>query len=83
MTLQLMPNHRAGLLWYKPAFFMGNPKLPPEKPFDSVSKISASGLAVRTSYGSTLGANTTRLISYSAWGSVLDKDYCMRVLFPA
>lgn len=83
MTLQLMPNHRAGLLFYRPAFFMGNPKLPPEKPFDSVSKISENGVSLRTSYGSTLGANTTRLIHYSAWGSELDKDYSMRVLFRA
>lgn len=82
-TSTVLPNHRAGALVGGNALFVAVPKLPIERPYDSVSESDPeTGIALRLSYGSIFGQNQQGFINSAIWGKTLVDDYAMRIVVP-
>jgi hypothetical protein len=83
MQASALPNHRAGLIVGGDAFYVAMPKLPEERPYDSVSEYDPeTGASLRLSYGSLLGQNQMGFIHSALWDSFLVPEYSMRIAFP-
>ena len=83
MQIQIMPNHRCGMLVAGNAGYLAMPMLPDEVPYPTASKNDpTTGLSLRTYYGSRFGANQRGMVTDGIWGSLFVPKYCMRLLFP-
>lgn len=83
MQVQLMPSHRAGVMYAGSPFYLAMPQLPDQAPFITSSHSDAeSGAAIRLTTGSAFGQNLTGSIVDSIWGAKLTPEYGMRMLFP-
>ncbi|WP_339050234.1 hypothetical protein [Rickettsiella endosymbiont of Xylota segnis] len=83
MKIKTMPSHKSGLLIGDNAFYIAMPKLPAERPNDSVSKYDPdTGVAIRVTYGTTAGTDVFGFHYGALWGTLMVPDYAMRILFP-
>lgn len=83
MKIIAAPSHRAGLLIGGDAFYISMPKLPAERPNDSVSKYDPdTGVSLRVTYGTVAGSNVFGFHYAALWGTLMVPDNCMRILFP-
>lgn len=82
-TAVALPSHRAGAVVGGNALYLAMPKLPIERPYDSVSEYDPeTGVAMRLTYGTILGQNQIGFINSVIWGSTLVDEYAMRLVFP-
>lgn len=59
------------------------PKLPAERPNDSVSKYDPdTGVSLRVTYGTVAGSNVFGFHYSALWGTLMVPYNCMRILFP-
>lgn len=83
MQVKFLPSHRAGAVINGRAFYMAMPKLPDEVPFPTGSKMNkATGASLRLYYGTLFGKNTRGIINDAIWGSYMQPEYIMRIIFP-
>lgn len=83
MKVTVLPSHRAGLIDSGNQFYMAMPKLPDESPFTTVNTMDPdSGASIRHYFGSQFGQNNRAYVRDSIWGSQLNSDNCMRLIFP-
>lgn len=83
MKVQVMPSHKAGILWSGDALFLAMPQLPDQSPFPTANKADPDlGMALRFTHGALFGQNQMGFINDAIWGSTMVPEYSMRVLFP-
>lgn len=83
MKIKVLPSHRCGLLVSGNSLMLAMPKLRNEVPFTTVSKYDdATNVSMRMYFGSIFGQNEQGIVFDSVYGTFLDPDYCMRVIFP-
>ena len=83
MKVKLLPSHRCGLLIGGEAFYLAMPRLPDQRPYDSVSEYDdKTGVAMRLTYGTLFGRNQSGWIHDCIWGSHVVPHYAMRIVFP-
>lgn len=83
MQIKFLPSHRCGLVISGKAFYLAMPKLPDEVPFPTGTKMNKeSGASLRLYYGTLFGKNTRGLINDAIWGSYIQPEYAMRIIFP-
>lgn len=84
MKIQILPNHKCGLVLGGDAFYLAMPRLPDQSPFYTAAEPDEStGISLRLTQGSQFGQNLTGWIYDAVWGSVLVPEYSMRIAFPA
>lgn len=83
MQVTFLPSHKAGLVVGGDAFYIAMPQLPDQRPFDTGNEFDPeTGVSVRMTYGSVLGANQKGIIYDETHGSLVVKQYCMRIIVP-
>lgn len=83
MKVKMLPDHRCGVVINGKAFYMAMPKLPDEVPFPTGTKTNKStGASLRLYYGTLFGKNTRGVINDAIWGSYMQPEYMMRIVFP-
>lgn len=83
MQATVLPSHKAGLVVGGDAFYIAMPQLPDQRPFDTANEYDPeTGVSLRMTYGSIFGANQKGIIYDETHGSMVVKQYCMRVIIP-
>jgi len=83
MQVTILPSHKAGLVVGGDAFYIAMPQLPDQRPFDTANEYDPeTGVSLRMTYGSILGANQKGIIYDETHGSQCVPIYCMRVIVP-
>jgi hypothetical protein len=83
MQVTFLPSHKAGMVVGGDAFYIAMPQLPDQRPFDTANEYDPeTGVSLRMTYGSILGANQKGIIYDETHGSLAVKQYCMRVIVP-
>lgn len=83
MKLSVLPSHRCGLIIGGDALYLGMPRLPTQRPYDTANHIDEdTGVSIRLTYGSLFGQNTMGFINDTIWGSTIPPEYCMKIAFP-
>ena len=83
MTVQVLPDHRAGLITSGNQLFLAMPKLPNQIPFPTSNKSDTkTGVSMRMYYGSQFGQNAQGMIHDCLWGKTLVAENSMSVIFP-
>lgn len=83
MKMTVMPSHRAGCLIASNAGYLAMPRLPDEVPFPTASEYDmTTGLSLRMYYGALFGQNQRGMVHDNVWGSRIEPEYAMRILFP-
>lgn len=83
MQVTFLPSHRAGMVVGGDAFYIAMPQLPDQRPFDTANEYDLeTGVSLRMTYGSILGANQKGIIYDETHGSLAVKQYTMRVIIP-
>jgi hypothetical protein len=83
MKIQMIPDHRAGMVWSGDSLFLAMPRLPEEIPFPTANKADPeSGVSIRAYYGSLFGQNQRGFVNDCIWGSTLQSENAMRICFP-
>lgn len=83
MQITVLPSHKAGLVVGGDAFFLAMPQLPTQEPFPTANEYDMeTGVSMRMTYGSILGANQKGIIYDETHGSLVVKQYSMRVIVP-
>jgi hypothetical protein len=82
MELYAFPSHRCGLIWSGSALFLGMPRLPDERPFDTIQTTDPdSGASLRYYYGAKFGMNERGSVNDVVWGKLLVPEYAMKLMF--
>jgi hypothetical protein len=82
LELIAYPSHRCGLIWSGNALFLGMPRLPDERPFDTVIRTDPdTGASLRYYYGSKFGENQRGSVNDVIWGKLLVPEYAMKLMF--
>ena len=83
MQVTVLPSHKAGLVVGGDAFYIAMPQLPDQRPFDTANEYDPeTGVSLRMTYGSILGANQKGIIYDETHGSLVVQQYSMRVIIP-
>lgn len=83
MQITVLPSHKAGLVVGGDAFYVAMPQLPNQEPFATANEYDPeTGVSIRMSYGSIFGANQKGIIYDETHGSLVVKQYSMRVIVP-
>lgn len=83
MQVTFLPSHKAGLIVGGDALYIAMPQLPDQRPFDTANEYDPeTAVSVRMTYGSILGQNQKGIIYDETHGSMVVKQYCMRVIVP-
>ncbi len=83
MQISVVPSHKAGLVVGGDAFYIAMPQLPDQRPFDTANEYDPeTAVSLRMTYGSILGANQKGIIYDETHGSLVVKQYSMRVIIP-
>ena len=83
MQVTILPSHKAGLVVGGDAFYIAMPQLPDQRPFDTANEYDPeTGVSLRMTYGSILGANQKGIIYDETHGSMVVPIYCMRIIVP-
>ncbi|MDD5211401.1 MAG: P22 phage major capsid protein family protein [Sulfuricurvum sp.] len=83
MQVTILPSHKAGLVVGGDAFYIAMPQLPDQRPFDTANEYDPeTGVSLRMTYGSILGANQKGIIYDETHGSLVVPIYSMRVIIP-
>ncbi len=83
MQVTVLPSHKAGLVVGGDAFYIAMPQLPDQRPFDTANEYDPeTGVSLRMTYGSILGANQKGIIYDETHGSLVVQIYSMRVIVP-
>jgi len=83
MQVQFLPSHKAGLIVGGDAFYIAMPQLPDQRPFDTANEYDPeTAVSLRMTYGSVLGANQKGIIYDETHGSLVVKQYSMRIIVP-
>lgn len=83
MQVTFLPSHRAGMVVGGDAFYIAMPQLPDQRPFDTANEYDPeTAVSLRMTYGSILGANQKGIIYDETHGSLVVKQYSMRVIVP-
>lgn len=83
MQVTILPSHKAGLVVGGDAFYIAMPQLPDQRPFDTGNEYDPeTGVSLRMTYGSILGANQKGIIYDETHGSLVVQVYSMRVIVP-
>lgn len=83
MTVNFLPNHRAGMITAGNPLFLGMPMLPEEVPFPTANEIDPdTAVSLRMYYGSLFGQNQRGMIHDAIWGKKCVPEYAMSVIFP-
>jgi hypothetical protein len=83
MQVSVLPSHKAGLIVGGDAFYIAMPQLPDQRPFDTANEYDPeTGVSLRMTYGSVLGANQKGIIYDETHGSLAVPIYCMRIIVP-
>jgi hypothetical protein len=83
MQVTFLPSHKAGLIIGGDAGFLAMPQLPSQEPFMTANEYDPeTGVSVRMTYGSIFGANQKGIIYDETHGSLVVKQYSMRVIIP-
>lgn len=82
-TAMILPSHRCGLVIGGQALYLAMPRLPAQEPYFTGNEYDKeTGVSIRLTYGSTLGANQKGFIMDAIWGKTLVDEYAMRIAFP-
>lgn len=83
MQITVLPSHKAGVVVGGDAFYIAMPQLPDQRPFDTANEYDPeTAVSLRMTYGSVLGANQKGIIYDETHGSLMVKQYCMRIIVP-
>jgi hypothetical protein len=83
MQATVLPSHKCGLVVGGDAFYIAMPQLPDQRPFDTANEYDLeTGVSLRMTYGSILGANQKGIIYDETHGSLVVQQYSMRVIVP-
>lgn len=83
MQVSFVPSHKAGLVVGGDAFYIAMPQLPDQRPYDTANEYDMeTGVSLRMTYGSIFGANQKGIIYDETHGSLVVKQYSMRVIVP-
>lgn len=83
MQVTFLPSHKAGMVVGGDAFYIAMPQLPDQRPFDTANEYDPeTAVSLRMTYGSILGANQKGIIYDETHGSLVVKQYSMRVIVP-
>jgi len=83
MQVSVVPSHKAGLVVGGDAFYIAMPQLPDQRPFDTANEYDPeTGVSLRMTYGSILGANQKGIIYDETHGSLVVQIYSMRLIIP-
>ena len=83
MQLLGLPSHRCGGILGGEAFYLGMPRLPEQRPYDTANEHDEdTGVSMRLTYGSLFGQNQTGMIYDEVHGSVIVPEYSMRYIIP-
>lgn len=83
MQVTVLPSHKAGLVVGGDAFYIAMPQLPDQRPFDTANEYDPeTGVSLRMTYGSIFGANQKGIIYDETHGSLVVKQYSMRIIVP-
>jgi hypothetical protein len=83
MQVSVLPSHKAGLVVGGDAFYIAMPQLPDQRPFDTANEYDPeTAVSLRMTYGSIFGANQKGIIYDETHGSLVVKQYSMRVIVP-
>lgn len=83
MKVTVAPSHRAGIIMSGNPLYLAMPKLPDERPYDTITQTDEdSGVSIRHYFGSQFGQNNRAYVRDAIWGSTLVPERCQRILFP-
>lgn len=83
MQVFVLPSHRAGVIWSNSPLYLGMPQLPDQFPYPTGNKVDEkTGASIRHTYGSIVFQNQIGTSYDCLWGSVMDPDRTMAVIFP-
>lgn len=83
MQITVLPSHKAGLVVGGDAFYLAMPQLPDQEPFLVANEYDEdTGVSVRLSKGALFGQNQQGLVLDEVHGSLIVKQYCMRIIVP-
>lgn len=83
MKCTVLPSHRAGLLQSGDQFYVANPPLPDERPFDSSSMVDMeTGASIRMTTGALAFQNQWGTSWSLIYGSTLVPENSMAVIYP-
>lgn len=83
MQVNVLPDHRCGLIISGDPLFLAMPKLPEEVPYPtSVQTDPDSGASIRQYYGSLFGQNQRGMVHDIIWGSTLVPEYALMIALP-
>lgn len=80
--VRIVPSHKTGAIFFKPALQMAVPKLPSKSPFESAVAQSKSGISMRTYHGSMMGKDVHQMVHDILFGVTMARDYGVRMIFP-
>lgn len=83
MKANVMPSHRAGLVWAGDAFYMAMPRLPNLDPFNTYNEYDEnSGMSLQCAVGADITTAENMYVHRAIVGSLLVPEYSMRICFP-
>lgn len=82
MQVQILSDHREGLLCSGNALFVAMPVLPEEYPYPTSNQYDPdSGIGIRMYYGSVFGQNQRGMVYDAIWGKTLVPEYSRALIF--
>jgi hypothetical protein len=81
--VQIVKDHKRGIIFYRTAFFFACPKLPERTPFPTGTKIDPdTGISLRTYYGAIFQSAKSYMVSDTEFGTTLVAEYGTALILP-